>query len=288
MEPKKRIVDEPSHLIRQAARGALKGRMSLVIASAVVYMLCLTLPVLIVEQITGLWDMIERAVDEYISELVSGSNPASVFEWAQSYPYPQGISLATWLFLLLVPGPLTLGLSVVWLRVIRGQDAFADMVLSGFGNFFRSFLLNLVRCVFMAVWAILFIVPGIIAYYRYSLAFFLLADNPSMSPFTAIALSKYYMRGNKGNRFLLDLSFIGWFAASAILLSLVSNMSYDVAAAAGYDMSLFINQLITVVLGSVILAPVFAYRCVAAAEYYHRAICSDPAGYKDPLKLTVD
>jgi len=287
LEPEKRIVNEPSYLIRQAARAALKGRMPLVIASAAVFILCLSLPIIIVEQITGLWDMLERAVDEYLSELMNSSSPVSIYEWAQNYPYPQGISIATLLFVLMVPGPLTLGLSVIWLRVIRGQDAFADMIFSGFGNFFRAMLLNLIRCVFMAIWAILFIIPGIIAYYRYSLAFFLLADDPKMSPFTAIALSKYYMRDNKGNRFILDLSFIGWFAASAILFALSTGLVADIIASAGYVLSLFINQLIMSVLGAVIFAPVVAYRCVAAAEYYHRAICKDPAGFKDTLKLPV-
>jgi len=161
------------------------------------------------------------------------------------------------------------------------------MVFSGIGNFLRSMLLHFIRTIFMALWAVLFVIPGVIAYYRYSVAFFLLADDPSMSPFTAIALSKYYMRGNKGSRFYLDLSFIGWLIASSILLVLASNLAYDIITNAGYIVTLFLNQLVLCVLGSVIFAPLFAYRSVAAADYYHRVICSDPAGYKDPLKLPV-
>ena len=288
MEPEKRIVGEPSYLIRQAARAALKGRMPLAIASAVVYMLCLTIPVLIVEQITGLWDTLEAAVDSYYAELMSNPTPASIYEWAFSYPYQQGISAATFLFYLIVPGPLTLGVSIIWLRMVRGQEAFADMVFSGFGNFLRSMLLGFIRSFFMALWAILFVIPGVIAYYRYSVAFFLLADNPTMSPFTAMALSKYYMRGNKANRFVLDLSFIGWVIASAFLLSLASSLVSDIILNAGYTITLFISQLVMCVLGAVIFGPVFAYRCVAAAEYYHRVTCTDPASINDSLKLTVD
>ena len=274
-------------LIREAARKALKGRMSMAYASVVIYILCISLPVIIVEQITGLWGFLERATNEYLAELTYNPTPASIFEWAQSYGDQGGVSLATFLFLLLVPGPLTLGLSVVWLRIIRGQEAYADMVFSGFGNFLRAMLLNFIRCLFMLVWAILFIIPGIIAYYRYSLAFFLLADNPTMTPFTAIALSKYYMRGNKGNRFLLDLSFIAWFCIAFIATSFASDFVVSVISILGYTVTFFISQLVSCVVSTVIFAPVIAYRCTAAAEYYHRVICQDPRSFKDPLELPV-
>ena len=259
--------------------------MSHVFASSAVYLLCLSLPVVIVEQITGLWGILERAVDAYLAESANNMNFANIYEWAQSYPYQANVSLATWFFLVLVPGPLTLGLSIVWLRLLRGHAIFTDMVFSGFGNFLRAALLNLTRFIFIILWAILFIIPGLIAYYRYSLAFFLLADNPSMSPFSAITLSKYYMRQNKGNRFFLDLSFIGWFILAAITLFFSSSMVLGMIEISGYTITLFINQLVNCVLGAVIMAPLYAYRGVAAAEYYHRAICKDPAGVSDPLKL---
>jgi len=261
--------------------------MSLVFASAVVYMLCLSVPIIIVEQITGLWSFLERAADDYLAQMANDPTPASIYEWAQSYQGQGSVSLATWLFLLLVPGPLTLGLSAIWLRVVRKQESYPDMVLSGFGNFFRAMLLHFTRSVFMALWAILFIIPGIVAYYRYSLAFFLLIDNPDMAPLAAISLSKYYMRANKGNRFFLDLSFLGWFALAAVVLAFASGYAMDFLNFAGVTSSLFLSQLVTGILGSVIFAPVYAYRGVAAAEFYHRVICRDPASFKDPLKLPV-
>ena len=261
--------------------------MSLAIASAAVYMLCISLPVIIVEHITGLWAFLERAANEYLVQLTGDPTPASIYEWAQSYEGQGGVSLATFLFLLLVPGPLTLGISVIWLQIVRRREAFADMVFSGFGNFLRAMLLNFVRCLMMALWAILFVIPGIIAYYRYSLAFFLLADNPSMQPFHAINLSKYYMQGNKGNRFLLDLSFIGWFCIAFVAYSFGGDFILALITASGYTVTFFINMLVSCILGSIILAPLFAYRCTAAAEYYHRVTCQDPEKFKDPLKLPL-
>jgi len=257
--------------------------MLLATVAAAVYMLCISLPIIFVEQITGLWAFMEHAVDDYFVMLMNDPSPAPLYEWASSYAGegPSTLSFATWLFLLLVPGPLTLGLSTIWLRVIRGQEVFADMVFSGFSNFIRALLLHFIRGLFMFIWAIFFIIPGVIAYYRYSLAFFLLVDNPEMSPFVAINLSKYYMIGNKGNRFFLDLSFIGWFAVAMIVFVFLSN----VIVASLDTVSLFSNMLVMGILGSVILAPLSAYRGVAAAEYYHRVTCNDPDSFKDPLQL---
>ena len=56
----------------------------------------------------------------------------------------------------------------------------------------------------------MFIIPGIIAAYRYSLAIYFMARNPEMGIFEAINESKTYMDGNKMNLFVLELSFIGW------------------------------------------------------------------------------
>ena len=263
----------------------MRGRMAVLIASAAIYMLCLNLPIIVVEQITGLWDILERAMNDYISFAASNPTNAAIYEWFQSYPYQGTFSIATYIFLLLVPGPLTLGLSVIFLRALRGQPVFADMVFSGFGNFFRAMMTNFIRIVFIALWSILLLVPGVIAYYRYSFVFFLLADNPTMSPFTAFALSKYYMKQNKGSRFLLDLSLIGWLFLSAIALGLLSDAVTAMLVAGGYATTLFSSELVSGILGAIVMAPLCVYRGIAGAEYYHRVICRDPRSFEDPLML---
>jgi len=258
----------------------MSGRMPLLIASAAIYMLCMNIPIVVVEQISGLWDVFERALDEYM-DLLSNPTYAAINEWAQSYSGKLTFSPATYIFLILVPGPLTLGLSTIWLRVLRGREAYADMVFSGFGNFLRVVALDLFRRIFMILWAILFLVPGVVAYYRYSLAFFLLADNPEMGPFEALSLSKYYMRGNKGNRFALDLSFIGWLVISFIALSLISNWIINIMQSASAETSFFSTQLVSGILSAIVFAPLCAYHGVAAADYYHRVICRDPGSFPE-------
>ena len=64
--------------------------------------------------------------------------------------------------------------------------------------------------IFIALWSLLFIVPGIIAMYRYRMAYYILLDDPDKGPLQCIRESKELMRGHKKELFFLDLSFIGW------------------------------------------------------------------------------
>ena len=280
--PQKRIINEPLSEIRTAARAAMRGRMGLLIASVALFSLCLSIPVTIVEEITGFWSILDIATHEYV-EIVFGSMPsvdyAAINDWAQYYSDKMMPSLATFIFLLIVPGPLELGISTIWLQVLRGKEAYADMVFSGFGSFLHALLLHLFRCVFIVLWSLLLLIPGIIAMYRYSLAFFLLADNPGMPPLTALTYSKYYMQENKGNRFVLDLTFLGWALLGYILMMLIEPSILSVIVSSGYDPGLFVQFLVSSILSAIIYSPIIAYRGIASAEYYHRVICRAPHSF---------
>jgi uncharacterized membrane protein len=69
-------------------------------------------------------------------------------------------------------------------------------------------------------WSLLFVIPGIVASYRYAMVPYLMADHPEMSVAQAFDRSKAMMKGHKGELFLLHLSFIGWLLLSAITLGL--------------------------------------------------------------------
>lgn len=76
--------------------------------------------------------------------------------------------------------------------------------------------LNLFMALFIWLWSLLFIVPGIIAAYRYRLAPYLMAENPNLGIREAVNMSKELMAGNKWRLFCLHLSFIGWGILSAL------------------------------------------------------------------------
>ena len=70
------------------------------------------------------------------------------------------------------------------------------------------------------LWSLLFVIPGVIAAYRYTFAYYNVLTDPSLSAGGAIRLSCEQTRGIKGDLFMLDLSFIGWNILSSITMGL--------------------------------------------------------------------
>lgn len=91
-----------------------------------------------------------------------------------------------------------------------------DTLFSRFSIFGNALLLRLLMLVKTLLWMLLLIVPGIIAAYRYSMAPYLMAENPNLSATEAIEQSKQMMAGNKWRLFCLEFSFIGWYLLAAL------------------------------------------------------------------------
>ena len=70
--------------------------------------------------------------------------------------------------------------------------------------------------VFIFLWSLLFMIPGIVAAYRYRFALYDLYENPGIGVMEALEMSKQQTLGYKGQLFFLDLSYIGWQILSAI------------------------------------------------------------------------
>ena len=85
--------------------------------------------------------------------------------------------------------------------------------------------LNVVKTVFLrdlyiVLWGLLLIIPGIIKSYEYRMVNYILAENPEMNTKEVFAMSRDMMRGNKWRAFVLDLSFLGWHLLSLITIGL--------------------------------------------------------------------
>ena len=91
-----------------------------------------------------------------------------------------------------------------------------ETIFSRFAYFGNALLLRLLMFVKILLWALLFIIPGIVAGFRYSMAPYILAENPDLSATEAIEQSKQLMAGNKWRLFCLDFSFIGWWLLAAL------------------------------------------------------------------------
>lgn len=128
------------------------------------------------------------------------------------------VILGFWLMILVVllmvnfviGGAITLGYVKFNLNLVDKKDARFSDLFSQFGRLGQGFVLQLLRSIFIFLWTLLFLIPGIIATYRYAMAPYILCENPYMSASEAITASKELMDGNKWRLFCLDFSFIGW------------------------------------------------------------------------------
>lgn len=123
---------------------------------------------------------------------------------------------------LFIGAPLSLGVSIFCLALFRNGDSRTGIIFSGFEYILKAVLLRFVTGLFILLWSILLVVPGIIAAIKYSQAFYILADDPSKDIMQCIEESKWMMRGNKWKYFCLMLSFIGW----AILAAIPAGLGY--------------------------------------------------------------
>ena len=106
----------------------------------------------------------------------------------------------------------------------RSYEARCDMGEISYG--FKSNYLNIVkimffRSLFTVLWGLLFIIPGIIKAYEYSMIPYLLSENPAMDMQQAFDESRRMTYGQKWQIFVLDLSFIGWNILSSFTLGLL-------------------------------------------------------------------
>ena len=119
-----------------------------------------------------------------------------------------------------ITGPLMLGVSIFSLSLSRNQEARIEQLFEGFDHFLLTLKTYLLMILFIVLWLLLLIVPGIIAAISYSLTFYILADDKTLKPKEALEKSKKMMEGNKWKMFCLGLRFIGWFLLSILTLGI--------------------------------------------------------------------
>ena len=120
--------------------------------------------------------------------------------------------LATFLSILtsLLGMVLSSGFVLYCMAIRRGERAEFLTLFDGFSFVGKLIGLNIIMYLFIALWSMLFVVPGIIASYRYRFALYNLYENPGISVFEALNMSKRQTHGYKSQQFMLDLSYLGW------------------------------------------------------------------------------
>lgn len=110
----------------------------------------------------------------------------------------------------LIGGTLQLGFARFLLKQQRGEKPEFNDLFSGFDRFGTGFAQRFLRSLYVILWSLLLIIPGIMAGYSYAMTPFILEDHPELSAGEAISRSKDMMEGHKMDLFILSLTFIGW------------------------------------------------------------------------------
>ena len=117
--------------------------------------------------------------------------------------------------------PLAYGYYVAFLGFKRtSEEIKIKSLFDGFKDYKRVFLTTLLQNIYIILWTLLLIVPGIIKSISYSQTFFVLKDNPELKYNAAIERSMAMMEGHKMEYFCLTLSLIGWILLSILTLGI--------------------------------------------------------------------
>ena len=119
-----------------------------------------------------------------------------------------------WLVRMLIGMIVTVGYMKFNMDLIDGEIGGVEMLFRYFRQWRTMLAAGLLQAVYIIGWTLLFIIPGIIAGYRYSMTSCILAENPEMGANDAITRSKELMKGNKWRLFCMEISFIGWMILS--------------------------------------------------------------------------
>jgi uncharacterized membrane protein len=111
---------------------------------------------------------------------------------------------------LIIDGPISVGMAIFALALSRNQNPQFSQIFEGFQKFGVALGAYLLMILFVFLWLLLLIIPGIIAAYAYSQIFYIIVEDANIGPLQAIRKSKEMMRGNKWKLFCLNLRFIGW------------------------------------------------------------------------------
>ncbi len=188
--------------------------------------------------LSGRWPL--AVLVSFLAVLLGGSNSSSGSHWninssntnssfsslRYSFPWLSGLFVflaSIFVFLVIaaivlffIGSAVELGHKQFYINLVNGRDVSVATLFSRFTIIFKAFGLRVVMSVFVFLWSLLLVIPGIIAGYSYSMAPYLMAENPDMGIMEAISESKRLMKGQKLNLFLLQLSFIGWLFLGAL------------------------------------------------------------------------
>ena len=96
------------------------------------------------------------------------------------------------------------------LNLVDKKNAAFENLFEYFSHWKTTIIARLLRALYVFLWSLLFIIPGIVAVFSYAMTDYILAETPELTADEAITQSKTMMYGNRFRFFCLQFSFIGW------------------------------------------------------------------------------
>ncbi|MCD8052962.1 MAG: DUF975 family protein [Lachnospiraceae bacterium] len=182
---------------------------------------------------------------EYQVDLESGFD--TVFGWGEYYYYAGDGALlvrlwnlllgAGWYLLRTIPlllagaffavalavllgNVLEVGAARFYLHNIHSRGELGDLLFGFRYQYGNVVAVMFRRMLYIFLWSLLFVIPGIVKAYEYRMVPYLLADNPELTAHEALERSREMMRGEKWNAWVLDLSFFLWDILSAVTMGI--------------------------------------------------------------------
>ena len=235
------IVNESAKNIRSLARMALKGLWWKAFVGAIIYML-------LMEVIPGLIELFIPSLKYTYTYELEGIN------------YTMSFSFVTYIYRLLLSGPIIVGFCSFILRIVRRREVVISKVFEGFEHFLKTFSMQILIGLLVMLWSIpalliisligaifpsaifigTFVMAGYMVwvYLRYAVSAYYMADNYDLKPLEAIRLSRDAMKGNKTAYIFLMLSFIGWAIVASLPDMLIRGMFPNVTGLFGFALGI--------------------------------------------------
>ncbi len=220
-----------SRELKQKARSVMRERLRALILTALVFVLVNTLISVLTNELTG-YAAWSRELSQRLNaalaksqELLESGDPSAVFdsiEIPDARDFYRGVFPMLLAFLLnLMTVPLSAGYTYHTLCESRHRPTKVSSIFYGFQMVWKTVALSLLMGLVTFFGFVLFIIPGVIFIYRYSLSLYILLDDPTKGVIQCMRESGQLMRGNKWRLFKLELSFFWWLLLGAVIADIL-------------------------------------------------------------------
>ncbi len=143
------------------------------------------------------------------------------------------------LYSIFVGNVIHVGFNGWMLRYGRGENPSVGELFASFRIYKPAMTAMLLRDVLVFLWSLLFLIPGIVKSFAYSMAPYIVYENPNLTANQTLALSRKLTDGYKLELFVMELSFIGWYLLSGLTLGILGilyvNPYYQLSRAGAYE-----------------------------------------------------